>query len=188
MVENIFQIRLHSRGGQGAKTAGQILAEAIIANGQFAQAFSEYGPERSGAPMKTFVRLSDHPIRLHGEVENPDLVVVMDPSLATTINVLEGLEPGGIILLNTPKTCEENCRLLGKGATQVRAVNATEIAIRLLGRDMPNTVLLGSMSKLLPGLPPEVVLEALMKRLGRKLSEEVVERNRQAFREGYEAF
>lgn len=188
MLENIFQIRLHSRGGQGAKTAGQVLAEAAIADGQFAQAFSEYGPERSGAPMKTFVRLCDHEIRLHGEVENPDLVVVMDPSLATTVNVLEGLEPDGIILLNTPKTCEENCRLLGKDATQVRAVGATEIAVRLLGRDMPNTVLLGAMSKLLPHLKPEIVLEALVKRLGRKLSPEILEKNRQAFHEGYEAF
>jgi len=188
MVEGIYQIRIHSRGGQGAKTAGMIVAEAYIAQGFFAQAFAEYGPERSGAPMKTFVRLSEKEIRLHGDVERPDMVVVMDASLLASVDVAEGIEPGGIVLVNTPQSAKEVAPLIKNKQCEIRTLDATGIAKELLGKNLPNTVMAGSIAKVIPSLSYKEVAKKMVEKLGAKLPHEVMEKNREALKRGYDAF
>lgn len=188
MIEGIYQIRIHSRGGQGAKTAGQILAESAIGQGDFAQAFSEYGPERSGAPMKTFFRFSKKEIRLHGDVENPDIVVVLDPSLLGAVNVLEGLDKDGFVLVNTPKTSEEIAEILQNKKVKIVVLDASGIATKALGKNLPNTPIVGAIAKLLPQISYQEVEKITKEHFGKKLSSEMVEKNLDALRDGYEAF
>lgn len=188
MVEGIYQIRIHSRGGQGAKTAGQILAESAISQGDFAQAFSEYGPERSGAPMKTFFRFSKKEIRLHGDVENPDMVVVLDPSLLSAVNVMDGLEKGGVLLINTPKSAEEIAEILQDRKAQVLAFDASAISMKTIGKNLPNTPIVGAIAKLLPKISYEEIRKITKEHFGKKLSAELMEKNMEALQKGYEIF
>lgn len=188
MVENIYQIRIHSRGGQGAKTAGIVIAEAYIEQGKFAQAFAEYGPERSGAPMKTFVRLSDKEIRLHGDVENPDMVVVMDPSLLASIDVAEGIEKDGILLINTPKSKEEIASEIKNKNCKIYVVDATGVAKELFGKNLPNTVIIGSIAKLIPSISYKDAINKMKEKFGAKLSQDIINKNIEALERGYDAF
>lgn len=188
MVENIYQIRIHSRGGQGAKTAGIVIAEAYIEQGKFAQAFAEYGPERSGAPMKTFVRLSDKEIRLHGDVENPDMVVVMDASLMGSIDVVEGIEKGGTLLINTSKSGEEIVGEIKNKNCKIYTIDASGIAKELFGKNLPNTVIVGSIAKLIPSISYKDAIKKMKEKFGTKLSQDVINKNIEALGRGYDAF
>ncbi|MCK5084376.1 MAG: 2-oxoacid:acceptor oxidoreductase family protein [Candidatus Pacebacteria bacterium] len=183
----MYQIRIHSRGGQGAKTAAQIIAEASIEEGCFAQAFSEYGPERSGAPMKTFLRISKKPIMLHSDVRTPDMVVVLDPSLLLNVDVTEGLADGGIVILNTCEDVESLKKKLSKKNCKVYTVDAKGIAMRIIGRDLPNTAIMGAIIKLVPLIPYKHAIEETREKFEKKLSEDLVEKNVEALREGYES-
>ena len=186
MVEDIYQIRMHSRGGQGAKTAGNVIAEAYIAQGDHAQAFAEYGPERSGAPMKTFVRLSGEEIRLHGDVENPDMVVVMDASLIGIVDVAEGLVKGGMVLVNTNKSAAEIADRLGDRRLAVSVVDASGIARQLFGKDLPNTVMVGAMTRLIPSISRSHVIAKLKEKFDMKLTDELVAKNIEALERGHD--
>ena len=186
-MQNIYQIRIHSRGGQGAKTAAQIIAEASIEEGEFAQAFSEYGPERSGAPMKTFLRISKNPINLYSDVRTPDMVVVLDPSLLLNVDVTEGLADGGIVIVNTCKDIKSLKKELSKKDCRIYTVDAKGIAMRIIGRDLPNTVIMGAIIKLVPLIPYEHAIEETREKFEKKLSEEMVEKNVEALKEGYES-
>ena len=186
-MQNIYQIRIHSRGGQGAKTAAQIIAEASIEEGEFAQAFSEYGPERSGAPMKTFLRISKKPIMLHSDVSTPDMVVILDPSLLLSIDVTDGLAQGGIVLVNTCESVEEMQKKLKEKNCKVYTVNAKGIAMRIIGRDLPNTAIMGAIVKLVPLIPYEHTIEETREKFRKKLSEDLVEKNVEALKEGYKS-
>ncbi len=188
MVEDIYQVRFHSRGGQGAKTAGIVIAQAFIEQGKFAQAFSEYGPERSGAPMKTFLRLSDKEIRLHGDVESPDMVVVLDSSLMTNIDVTEGMAKDGMLLVNTSKSEKEISAGIKNKNCKVRVIDASGIAKELLGKNLPNTVIVGSIAKLYPEISYKEVVNKLQAKFGPKLSQEIIDKNLEALQKGYEAF
>jgi len=185
MIENIYQIRIHSRGGQGAKTAGTIIAEAFIAQGNFAQAFAEYGPERSGAPMKVFVRLSDKEIRLHGDVENPDMVVVLDASLLDSVNVSEGMVENGILLVNTIKSPEEIAKKISNKNCRIYPIDAGGIAKEILGKNLPNTVIMGAVAKLLPSISRKKLSTKISEKFHNKLSEEMTEKNIKAMETGY---
>ncbi len=186
-MKNIYQIRIHSRGGQGAKTAAQIIAEASIEEGEFAQAFSEYGPERSGAPMKTFLRISKKPINLYSDVRTPDMVVVLDPSLLLNVDVTEGLADGGIVIVNTCKDIESLKKELSKKDCKIYTIDAKGIAMRIIGRDLPNTAIMGSIIKLVPLIPYEHAIEETREKFEKKLSEEMVEKNVEALKEGYKS-
>lgn len=186
-MQNIYQIRIHSRGGQGAKTAAQIIAEASIEEGEFAQAFSEYGPERSGAPMKTFLRISKKPINLYSDVRTPDMVVVLDPSLLLNVDVTEGLADGGIVIVNTCEDIKSLKKKLSKKNCKIYTVDAKGIAMRIIGRDLPNTAIMGAIIKLVPLIPYEHAIEETREKFEKKLSEDLVEKNVEALREGYES-
>jgi len=186
MIENIYQIRIHSRGGQGAKTAGIITAKAFIAEGEFAQTFAEYGPERSGAPMKTFVRLSGEEIRLHGDVESPDMVVVMDATLLSSVDVAAGIEKGGVLLVNTPKSEKEIASLVTSKNCKIYTIDASGISKEVLGKNLPNTVMVGAMAKLYSSIPYKEVVNQLQKKFGAKLTQEMIDKNLEALQRGYD--
>ena len=184
-MKNIYQIRIHSRGGQGAKTAAQILAEAAISGGKFAQAFSEYGPERSGAPMKTFFRISDQPIRLHCDVETPDLILVVDPSLLDTIDVTDGLVDNGIVIVNCGHNPAEIRRHLKKKNCEVYNLDGTKIAMELFGKDIPNMPMIGAVVKITKLISCKQLIESVRKKFSRKLGEILTEKNVEALKKGY---
>jgi len=147
-MAQLTEIRWHSRGGQGAKTAAILLAEAAAAAGMYVQGFPEYGPERMGAPMLAFNRISGEPISLHSHVEEPGVVMVLDPSLIGKVDVLEGLPEGGIVIINTGMAPEEmRAKMQGSNSYRVCTVDASKIAVDTIGRDIPNTPMMGALMK-----------------------------------------
>lgn len=187
-MENLFEIRIHSRGGQGAKTIGQILAEAGIEDGKFVEAFAEYGPERTGAPMQVFIRISSEPIRIHSNIKNPDMVILADPSLLGMADVTEGLKKNGTIIINTAKKFEEIKPLLKISKSQkIYSINATKIAVEVLGKDFSGIVLMGALNKIAGIVSKKALEEELVEIFSRKKGKEVAEKNILAFRRGYEA-
>lgn len=186
MIGEIYQIRMHSRGGQGAKVAAQIIAEAVIEEGEFAQAFSEYGPERSGAPMKTFLRISKKPIRIYSDVETPDMVVVLDPSLLPNVDVANGIADDGIVIVNTYETAESLRGKLSNKKCKIYPVDAKGIAMRIIGKDLPNTAIMGAIIRLVPLIPYEHAVEETKEMFTKKhLAQEAVDKNVEALKEGY---
>lgn len=186
-MENLFEIRIHSRGGQGAKTIGQILAEAGIEDGKFVEAFSEYGPERSGAPMQVFIRISTEPIRVHSNITTPDMVILADPTLLGMVDITAGLKKNGSIIMNTAKTLEEVKPILKIAKTQkIYPINATKIAVEVLGKDFSGIVLMGALNKIAGIVSREALEEELEEIFARKKGKEVAEKNIRAFRKGYE--
>ncbi len=185
-MENLFEIRIHSRGGQGAKTIGQILAEAGIEDGKFVEAFSEYGPERSGAPMQVFIRISTEPIRIHSNIKNPDMVILADPSLLGMVDITSGLKKNGILLVNSHKD-ECDIKSVLKCKQKIYCLNATKIAVEVLGKDFSGIVLMGALNKIAGIVSKEALEEELEEIFARKKGKEVAEKNIEAFRRGYEA-
>ena len=147
MPDKIVEIRWHGRGGQGVKTAAMLFAEAAFEGGKYVQGFSDYGPERSGAPIQGFTRLSDGPIYLHNFITEPDVVVVLDSTLLGTIAVTEGLKKGGKVLVNSSHDPAELAAKLGVGKEQIFVVDAKKISLETMGRDMPNSPMMGALVK-----------------------------------------
>lgn len=174
-MRELTEIRWHARAGQGAKTAAQTLALALMRDGKGVQAFPEYGPERRGAPLRAFTRVSDRPIRRHDSVTNPDLVVVLEPSLVHEAGVADGLQPDGCILVNaeTPPPELDDVR--------VRCVPATRLSAAL-GSAFVNLVMLGAVAAALEAPTLERLQEAAVETLGRKIPAEDL---RVALAEGY---
>lgn len=168
-VDDILQIRWHGRGGQGAKTAALMLARAAIHEGRFAQGFPEYGPERMGAPVRGYNRIADRPIRRRGPIEEPHVVVVLDPSLLRDASFLQGLRPDGLVLANSTESASELAEWLPEreGGFRMRVVDATAIARAETGSPIPNTVMLGALVALTGAARTESVWAALEAKLGR---------------------
>ncbi len=180
----MIEIRWHGRGGQGAKTVSQILAQILMREGKHVQAFPEYGPERSGAPVKAYDRISDEEIRIHSGVYNPDIVAVIDETLLESENPTDGLKPDGVLIVNTPRSADEIRRKTGFQG-KIIAFNATKVA-QEAGTGFPNVPMLGAVVAVL-GVDPQVAEEELKETLSHRLPPEVVEKNLKAFRAGYEA-
>ncbi len=139
----MIEIRWHGRGGQGAVTSVEMLALAAIEEGKYAQGFPAFGPERRGAPVMAFNRISDKPIKIRSGIYHPDVVVVLDPSLVGLVNVTEGLKPGGVLIVNTSKPASDIRKVLNyKG--KLYTVDATAIAREELGVPITNTTMLGA--------------------------------------------
>ncbi len=143
-MNDMTEIRWHGRGGQGAKTACLLLADAAFASGLYVQGFPEYGPERMGAPITAYNRISKNPCTIHSNIYNPDYVVVVDESLLSTVDVTAGLNPEGGIIINSPKAPEELKPLLGGYAGAVYTVDARRISEECLGKYFPNTPMLAA--------------------------------------------
>jgi pyruvate ferredoxin oxidoreductase gamma subunit len=189
-MAEVTEIRWHSRGGQGAKTAAILLAEAAHAAGMYVQGFPEYGPERMGAPMLAFNRISSEPIYVHSHVEEPGIVMVLDPTLIGKVDVSEGMPAGGIIIINTPKAPAEMKKAIGKDAGHLRVltVDATKISVETLGRDIPNTPMMGALMKAVPLMAFERFVEITKEQLEHKFRSrpEVVTGNLQAIERAYQ--
>jgi pyruvate ferredoxin oxidoreductase gamma subunit len=161
------EIRWHGRGGQGAVTSAEILSEAAISEGKFAQAFPSFGPERRGAPVLAFVRISpNQPIRIRSSITEPDIVAVLDPGLLRVVNVAAGLKPGGVVIVNTIKTASQIKKEFNIQAT-VATVGATKIAMELLGVPITNTTMIGAVIRVSEIVKMESLLEPINKRFGR---------------------
>jgi len=147
-MKDLTEIRWHGRGGQGAKTAALLFAEAALAQGKYIQAFPEYGPERMGAPVASFNRLSTKPILMHSGVTNPEIVIVLDPTLMDTIDVTEGMPENGIMIINSEKSPADIRKEIKLPAgIKVFTVDASAISKETIGRDIPNTPLMGALVK-----------------------------------------
>lgn len=147
-MKKMIEVRWHGRGGQGAKTASLLLAEVAFDAGKYVQGFPEYGPERMGAPITAFNRISDEPITLHCNIYKPDYVVVVDETLLSTVNVAAGLKEEGAIVINTTKSPEEIRSLLGGYKGKVYTIDARKISEEELGKNFPNTPMLGAVEKI----------------------------------------
>lgn len=176
-MADMVEVRWHGRGGQGAKTAAYLLAEAIMGEGKNIQAFPEYGPERMGAPVRAFVRISDTPIRMHCPVLSPNVVVVLDPTLCGKIDVLEGVPDDGIIIINTDQTPDQMAAQINAGSRKVYTVPATTIAMETIRRPIPNTVMLGALAKATGMLDLDRLKKKIKDKFGEKLRPEVLEGN-----------
>jgi pyruvate ferredoxin oxidoreductase gamma subunit len=164
---SLMEIRWHGRGGQGAVTSTELLAQAAISEGKFAQAFPSFGPERRGAPVQAFNRVdSEKPVRIRADITDPDVVVVLDPSLLDKVNVTSGLKKGGYVIINTRKTASEIKSEFGI-KYPVATVNATKIAREVLGVPIVNTTVLGAVIKTTGVVKKESTHAPLEKRFGR---------------------
>ncbi|HXX07302.1 MAG TPA: 2-oxoacid:acceptor oxidoreductase family protein [Pseudolabrys sp.] len=147
----MFQVRIHGRGGQGVVTATELLSVAAFEEGAFAQAFPSFGSERMGAPVVAFCRIDDKEIRLREPILEPDALIVQDPTLLKVIDVFQGLRPQGYLLVNTNKSFEDlhiAAKVAQIPAGHARTVNATELALKYVGRPVPNAALLGAFAAL----------------------------------------
>ncbi len=163
----MIEVRLHGRGGQGAVTSAELIAISAINQNKYAQAFPSFGPERRGAPVMAFVRVSDAKIRLREKVYNPDIVVVLDPSLPTIVNVTAGLKEGGWVILNSSKDEKTLREMLGGYQGKLAVVDATKIAMEVLGLPITNTTMLGAFLKATGLVDQKYLKEALEHRFGR---------------------
>ncbi|GFO85342.1 2-oxoacid:acceptor oxidoreductase family protein [Anaerostipes butyraticus] len=143
-MSNGFEIRWHGRGGQGAKTAALLLADAAFKTGKYVQGFPEYGPERMGAPITAYNRISDQPIRVHSNIYTPDLVAVVDETLLHSVDVTDGLKEDGAVIVNSPKSPEEIRPMLKGYKGKVYTVDARKISVEALGKYFPNSPMLAA--------------------------------------------
>ncbi|MHA1840291.1 MAG: 2-oxoacid:acceptor oxidoreductase family protein [Candidatus Ranarchaeia archaeon] len=183
MSKKLFEIRLHARAGQGAWTASRILAQAALLEGKSVQSFPNFGPERRGAPMVAFARISDDKIMVHSDIQNPDVVAVLDPTLLKTQPVTSGIAQDGVIVVNTTKPPSTVKKDLGLENTnvQVFSVPASDIAIEKLGRDITNTAIIGAIIKA-TGI---IKLTSLTKIVRELLAGKKVEENLKVIEEAY---
>jgi pyruvate ferredoxin oxidoreductase gamma subunit len=172
----MFEVRLHGRGGQGAVTSAELLALATINEGRYGQAFPSFGPERRGAPVVAFFRSDDKQIKVRTEITNPDLVLVLDPSILRIVKVTAGLKDDGILVANTKYTADEIREELDLKC-KIAVVNATRIAFEELGIPVTNTTMLGALLKAKPIVNPDSLIGPLQERFGR-----IAEKNINAFK------
>jgi pyruvate ferredoxin oxidoreductase gamma subunit len=141
-MNDIFEIRIHGRGGQGSVTAAELIAVAVFYEGKYSQAFPNFGVERRGAPVEAYVRISEKPIRLRSQVYNPNVIIIQDATLVNTVDVFKGLQKNGLVIINSEKN-----NFVGLKNKNVLAVPITKIAMELLGRPATNTGLLAAFSQ-----------------------------------------
>ncbi|MDR1511172.1 MAG: 2-oxoacid:acceptor oxidoreductase family protein [Endomicrobium sp.] len=179
MSAGMIEIRWHGRGGQGAKTAALLFAEAVMATGMYIQAFPEYGPERMGAPVKSFNRVSEDPIVIHSGIKNPNYVVILDSSLMKSVPITDGIGKTGKVIANTSLSASEIAKELDIDINQIYVVNASRIALKTIGKDIPNTPMLGALVKVIGTLDIDDVLKNIKAKLTAKFRHEpgIVEGN-----------
>jgi pyruvate ferredoxin oxidoreductase gamma subunit len=176
----MIEVRWHGRGGQGAVTSVELLAQAAIGAGKYAQGFPSFGPERRGAPVAAFSRINDKKIKVRSGIYQPDVVVVIDSSLIGLVNVTDGLKPDGILIVNTTKTPQEVKKELNFGGT-VGTVDGTAIARKELGVPIANTTMIGALLKMTKALELDSLKEPLDHRFGR-----LAQNNLSAMKKAYE--
>ncbi len=178
-----YEVRLHGRGGQGVVLAGRLLGEALMNAGYYAQSYPEFGAERSGAPVTAFLRASEAPIEVRSPITRPHFVIVIDPYISMESNVIEGLREGGLVVANSALPPEKLKEVLRPPVgCKVATVNATKIALEVLGRNNPNTATLGAFA----GISKIVEIDLLVEAAKRTFPGRVGELNAEAIRKGAE--
>jgi pyruvate ferredoxin oxidoreductase gamma subunit len=183
-----LSVRWHGRGGQGVVTASRILATAALKAGHYMQSLPDFGAERSGAPVAAHTRIDTAPPAERGPIEAPDVVVILDASLAGQVDVTAGLKSHSAVIVNVR---EDNIGKLGqlplKPGQALWTVDGSGIGTRLLGRNLPNTPVLGALARVVPVLPLDTIAVAMRELMSETFSEKVINANLQALHEGYEA-
>jgi pyruvate ferredoxin oxidoreductase gamma subunit len=183
----LTEIRWHGRGGQGVVTAGKVLAETALDTGQYFQAFPDYGPERMGAPIKAYTRLSPEPINVHSQIEEPNVVLVLDPTLLGTVPVTEGLREDGVLLVNTPQSPTEIRKRTGFETGKVCTVDASHIAIEEIGREITNTPMIGALARATGLFDIDDLIEQTRKRFTKlMMKQDIIDANVRAMRRAAE--
>lgn len=169
-----MQIRIHGRGGQGVVSAAEMLSIAAFTEGRYAQAFPSFGSERMGAPVMAFCRIDDRPIRLREPVMRPDALIIQDPTLLHEKNLFDGLDPSGYVLINSTRNLDElgiDAKLADLPEGHASTIPATELAIRYIGRPLPNSTLLGGFAAMTGKLKLDSVLQAIRGKFPGKIGE-----------------
>lgn len=188
-MKNTVEIRWHGRGGQGAKTAALLLADVAFKTGQNVQGFPEYGPERMGAPITAFNRISKDKIRVHSNIYEPDYVVVVDETLLHSVNVTDGLKEEGAIIINTPRSKEEVLPQLNGYKGRVVTIDARAISEQTLGKNFPNTPMLAATVAVTKVLERDQFINDMRASFEHKFAKkpEVIDGNMKALEMAYEA-
>ncbi len=181
-MNNLIEIRWHGRGGQGAKTASLLLADAAFNTGKYIQGFPEYGPERMGAPITAYNRISNSPITIHSNIYEPDYVVVVDDTLLESVDVASGLKETGAIVINTTKGNEEIKQALSHYKGSIYKIDARKISMETLGKYFPNTPMLAAIVKVSKIMSDEEFLADMVGSFKHKFAKkpEVIEGNMKA--------
>ena len=183
-MADVFEVIFYGRGGQGVKTASQMVADSFVKEDFFIQSFPEYGPERAGAPVKAFTRISRNPIRIHCPIEEANMVVVIDPTLIGQIDVVEKLGKNGILMVNSDKAkdvLKKELKFTGK----MFCLDANKISQEIIGKKIPNIVMLGAMSKVYPELRMELIKSEIKTKFQEKLGDLGVKKNFDMLDRGY---
>ncbi len=187
-MKNGIEIRWHGRGGQGAKTAALLLADVAFKTGQNVQGFPEYGPERMGAPITAYNRISSDKIRVHSNIYHPDYVVVVDETLLASVDVTAGLKKTGAIIINTPKSKAEVMDELGGYEGRVYTVDARKISVETLGKNFPNSPMLAAAVAVSSIMPREKFIHEMKASYQHKFAKkpEVIDGNMKALERAYD--
>ncbi|MDA1256257.1 MAG: 2-oxoacid:acceptor oxidoreductase family protein [Chloroflexi bacterium] len=180
------EVRWHGRGGQGVVTASRLLATAALRGGFFPQSLPDFGAERSGAPIAAYTRVGDSPPTMRGPVTNPALVLILDPSLIGSVDVLEGVLPGAAVVVNSTRSPENERDRLGRSDIVICTIDGTAIGEELIGRPLPNVPMLGALLTVYPIVDLETMTDAVRAQLGEIFSERVVNGNIAALQRGNE--
>lgn len=184
--KKIFEIIFHARGGQGAKTAAELLAQAALAEGKFVQAFPDFGPERTGAPIKTYVRISDGPILTHEPVVDPDMVVILDETLLGIIDAAKNLDENEAMIVNTTadrETVVGKTKYIGN----IFVLDATGMSAEIIGEPRPNTAILGKLLKISEIVKLESLVEVFREKYVGKIGSDKTEKNILAIEKAYDS-
>ena len=189
MMKEMVEIRWHGRGGQGAKTAALLLADAAFNTGKYVQGFPEYGPERMGAPITAYNRISSDEIRVHSNIYHPDYVVVVDETLLHTVDVTAGLKEQGAIVVNTPKSPQEIAPQLNGYKGKVYTVDARKISVETLGKNFPNSPMLAAIVAVSKVMDKDTFIREMKNSYQHKFAKkpEVIDGNMKALEVAYDA-
>ena len=184
----MIEIRWHGRGGQGAKTASLLLADAAFNTGKYIQGFPEYGPERMGAPITAYNRISDTPIRIHSNIYEPDYVVVVDDSLIGAVDVTSGLKDNGAIVINTNEDIDSLRKKLNGFSGKIYTIDASKISLECLKSNFPNTAMLAAVVNITKIMSKEELVDNMKDAFSHKFAKkpEVIEPNMEALLRGYD--
>ncbi len=184
--KDIFEIVFHARGGQGAKTAAEILAQAALHEGKFVQAFPDFGPERSGAPVRTYVRISDESIRTHEPVVDPDMVAVLDETLLGIVDVSKNLDENESLIVNTTRDREMVSKETGY-IGNIYPIDALGLSMEIIGEPRPNTAILGKIIKISEIVKLDSITGVFREKYIGKIGQEKTEKNVQAIENAYDS-
>ena len=179
----LIEVRWHGRGGQGIVTVSRLLAHAALLDGKYVQAFPEFGPERRGAPVNGYTRISDEPIVIHSHIYTPNIVVIVDPTLLGKIDVTRGLVEGGTVVAHSEKKPEDLRKELGVEKANVYTVNAARIALDILGRPIYNTAMLGALIRAVPLVSMNSLIKVVKERFPGAIGEKNVAVIKRAYEE-----